>query len=68
MTKDDERTPNPVDLYVGGRIRMRRRSLGVSQEKLAEDLGLTFQQVQIQIQFNLKLMELIQLKFQPLDN
>ena len=46
MTKDDERTPNPVDLYVGGRIRMRRRSLGVSQEKLAEDLGLTFQQVQ----------------------
>ena len=46
MTKDDERTPNPVDLYVGGRIRMRRRSLGVSQAKLAEDLGLTFQQVQ----------------------
>ena len=43
---DADRTPNPVDLYVGGRIRLRRRTLGVSQEKLAEDLGLTFQQVQ----------------------
>ena len=46
MTKDDERTPNPVDLYVGGRIRMRRRELGISQERLAEAIGLTFQQVQ----------------------
>src|SRR4051812_37905868 len=46
MTNNDDKTPNPVDLYVGGRIRMRRRSLGVSQEKLADDLGLTFQQVQ----------------------
>jgi transcriptional regulator with XRE-family HTH domain len=45
-TNDQEKSPNPVDLYVGGRIRMRRRTLGVSQEKLAEDLGLTFQQVQ----------------------
>ncbi len=43
---DQEKTPNPVDLYVGGRVRMRRRTLGYSQEKLAEDLGLTFQQVQ----------------------
>jgi transcriptional regulator with XRE-family HTH domain len=43
---DADKTPNPVDLYVGGRIRMRRRTLGVSQEKLADDLGLTFQQVQ----------------------
>jgi transcriptional regulator with XRE-family HTH domain len=43
---DSEKTPNPVDLYVGGRIRMRRRGLGISQERLAEDLGLTFQQVQ----------------------
>ena len=47
MDKNDTaKTPNPVDIYVGGRIRMRRRSLGISQEKLAEDLGLTFQQVQ----------------------
>ncbi len=38
--------PNPVDLHVGARIRMRRRMQGVSQEKLAEALGLTFQQVQ----------------------
>jgi transcriptional regulator with XRE-family HTH domain len=41
-----ERFPNPVDLHVGSRIRMRRKVLGVSQEKLAEGLGLTFQQVQ----------------------
>ena len=46
VKNDNEKSPNPVDLYVGGRIRMRRRTLGVSQEKLAEDLGLTFQQVQ----------------------
>ena len=38
--------PNPVDVYVGARIRMRRNLLGWSQEKLAEMLGLTFQQVQ----------------------
>jgi transcriptional regulator with XRE-family HTH domain len=42
----DERSPNPVDLHVGGRVRMRRRLRGVSQEKLADSLGLTFQQVQ----------------------
>lgn len=43
---DAERAPDPVDLYVGARIRMRRKLLGVSQEGLAEQLGLTFQQVQ----------------------
>src|SRR5579862_4487027 len=42
----EERNPNPIDLHVGARIRMRRRMLGVSQEKLADALGLTFQQVQ----------------------
>ncbi|HEY3797252.1 MAG TPA: helix-turn-helix domain-containing protein [Caulobacteraceae bacterium] len=42
----DSRLPNPVDLHVGARIRMRRRMQGVSQEKLADALGLTFQQVQ----------------------
>ena len=41
-----DRAPDPVDLYVGARIRMRRKLLGVSQERLAEQLGLTFQQVQ----------------------
>ncbi|CAN5201644.1 helix-turn-helix domain-containing protein [soil metagenome] len=44
--KDQDRSPNPVDLHVGARIRMRRKILGVSQERLADDLGLTFQQVQ----------------------
>lgn len=39
-------TPNPVDRHVGGRIRMRRKTLGVSQGYLAEALKLTFQQVQ----------------------
>ncbi|HEX7758244.1 MAG TPA: helix-turn-helix transcriptional regulator [Caulobacteraceae bacterium] len=42
----EERSPNPVDLHVGARVRMRRRLRGVSQEKLADSLGLTFQQVQ----------------------
>lgn len=37
---------NPVDGYVGGRLRLRRTLLGLSQEKLAEAIGLTFQQVQ----------------------
>ena len=45
-TTDSQRSPNPVDLHVGGRVRMRRRLLGISQERLAEALGLTFQQVQ----------------------
>ena len=38
--------PNPVDIHVGNRIRLRRTLLGLSQEKLASLLGLTFQQVQ----------------------
>jgi transcriptional regulator with XRE-family HTH domain len=37
---------NPVDRHVGLRIRLRRKELGISQEKLAESIGLTFQQVQ----------------------
>ena len=40
------KTPNPIDKYVGSRIRMRRLMLGMSQEKLGEAFGLTFQQVQ----------------------
>ena len=43
---DVDRTPNPVDLHVGLRIRLRRKELGVSQEKLADSIGLTFQQIQ----------------------
>jgi transcriptional regulator with XRE-family HTH domain len=47
MTEPPEaRSPNPVDLHVGARIRMRRRMQGISQERLADALGLTFQQVQ----------------------
>jgi transcriptional regulator with XRE-family HTH domain len=42
----ESRLPNPIDLHVGVRIRLRRRMQGVSQEKLADALGLTFQQVQ----------------------
>jgi transcriptional regulator with XRE-family HTH domain len=38
--------PNPIDVHVGHRIRQRRGLLGMSQEKVAEALGLTFQQVQ----------------------
>jgi transcriptional regulator with XRE-family HTH domain len=42
MTK----TPNPVDRFVGSRVRMQRLLAGMSQEKLGDALGLTFQQVQ----------------------
>ena len=42
----NKRAPNPIDVHVGMRIRMRRLLLGISQEKLAQTLGLTFQQVQ----------------------
>lgn len=46
MIQDDSRQPNPIDKHVGARIRERRKALQMSQEKLAEHLGLTFQQVQ----------------------
>jgi transcriptional regulator with XRE-family HTH domain len=38
--------PNPIDVHVGSRIRMRRTLLGISQTALADAIGLTFQQVQ----------------------
>ncbi len=38
--------PNPIDIHVGGRVRLRRMMLGMSQEKLGEQLGITFQQIQ----------------------
>ncbi len=41
-----KKIPNPADVHVGARIRMRRMILGVSQEKLGQALGVTFQQVQ----------------------
>jgi len=47
-TTDDRgsRRANPVDVHVGSRVRLRRMLLGMSQEKLGEHLGLTFQQIQ----------------------
>jgi transcriptional regulator with XRE-family HTH domain len=42
----DKKVPNPIDRHVGSRVRMRRVMLGMSQEKLGDSLGLTFQQVQ----------------------
>src|ERR1700692_2895352 len=38
--------PNPIDVHVGARVRLRRTLLGMSQEKLGDAIGLTFQQVQ----------------------
>jgi transcriptional regulator with XRE-family HTH domain len=43
---DHDHAPNPVDRHVGLRMRMRRKELGMSQERLAEAVGLTFQQIQ----------------------
>jgi transcriptional regulator with XRE-family HTH domain len=40
------RRPNPIDVHVGSRVRLQRMLLGVSQERLGERLGLTFQQIQ----------------------
>ncbi len=41
-----KKSPNPIDKYVGSRIRMQRLLIGMSQEKLGDAIGLTFQQVQ----------------------
>ena len=43
MTK---KVPNPIDVFVGSRVRLRRLMVGMSQEALADRLGVTFQQVQ----------------------
>jgi transcriptional regulator with XRE-family HTH domain len=39
-------TPDPIDIHVGGRVRLRRTLMGLSQAALARTLGLTFQQIQ----------------------
>ncbi len=44
--QDENDGPNPVDVHVGQRIRMRRLMVGVTQTQLADELRLTFQQVQ----------------------
>ena len=50
-TKSDDapvnkRAPHPMDIHVGARVKLRRMMQGISQEKLGEELDLTFQQVQ----------------------
>jgi transcriptional regulator with XRE-family HTH domain len=46
VDKENKKKPNPTDIYVGSRIRLRRTMLGMSQESLGEQLGITFQQIQ----------------------
>lgn len=47
MSKTTENgSPHPLDVALGSRIRLRRRELGLSQEQLAREVGITFQQVQ----------------------
>ena len=46
MSPVAKKQPNPIDAQVGNRVRLRRMLIGMSQEKLGEHLGLTFQQVQ----------------------
>jgi len=41
-----KKSPNPIDVHVGSRVRLRRMLVGYSQDKLGEELGLTFQQIQ----------------------
>jgi transcriptional regulator with XRE-family HTH domain len=43
---ENKKKPNPIDTHVGSRVRLRRNMLGMSQEKLGESLGITFQQIQ----------------------
>ena len=38
--------PHPIDVHVGGRLRLRRLAVGLSQERLAKSIGITFQQIQ----------------------
>jgi transcriptional regulator with XRE-family HTH domain len=46
MMGENKKKANPIDVHVGGRIRLRRNMMGISQERLGERLGITFQQVQ----------------------
>ncbi|MDE1938270.1 MAG: helix-turn-helix domain-containing protein [Alphaproteobacteria bacterium] len=45
-TYTEDNAPHPLDVALGSRIRLRRRELGLSQEQLARQVGITFQQVQ----------------------
>jgi transcriptional regulator with XRE-family HTH domain len=46
LASDDASGPDPVDLAIGARVRLRRKSLNLSQGALASRIGVTFQQVQ----------------------
>lgn len=46
MPRPMNASPDPIDVAVGARMRMRRKTLGLTQTALAEALGITFQQVQ----------------------
>ena len=46
MNKHAPRSPNPIDVHGGTRVRLRRQVMKMSQEKLGDQLGVTFQQVQ----------------------
>ncbi len=46
MSEGNKKQPNPIDAHVGSRIRLRRNILGMSQERLGESLGISFQQIQ----------------------
>lgn len=46
MALDDAAGPDPIDIAIGARMRLRRKSLGISQGALADQIGVSFQQVQ----------------------
>jgi transcriptional regulator with XRE-family HTH domain len=46
MSEMSKKRPNPIDVHVGCRIRLRRTMSGMSQERLGDSLGITFQQIQ----------------------
>ncbi len=46
MPLDDAIGPDPVDIAIGARMRLRRKSLGISQGVLSERVGVSFQQIQ----------------------
>ena len=43
---EEKKKPNPIDIHVGSRVRLRRTMVSMSQEKLGDALGITFQQIQ----------------------
>ncbi|HZZ67086.1 MAG TPA: helix-turn-helix domain-containing protein [Phenylobacterium sp.] len=46
MTDPSTKAPDPMDVALGAAVRIRRRTIGISQEALAEQCGVSFQQIQ----------------------